>query len=347
MRRGADPSAAARPVEDPRRVRWERLTKLCERLEHDGASALTPAEAREITQLYRAASSDLLEELRRDPDSAASEYLRALAARAHGLLHRGAPPRLVEAMGRFFAREFPRTLRRRFRALLLALAVFLAGATFGAVEMARDPGAGEVLLVLGNRGIDPRKRVEEAEKASTVATVPLQALGGTTFAAWLFEHNSRVAFLAFALGVTGGVGTVLVLFANGAFLGAVAIRYVMSGEGLFLAGWISPHAVLEIPAILIASAAGLIVGRALFAPGLAGRRRALHTAGRDALALVLGATATLLVAGLIEGTVSQVHAPVLPYEAKIGFAIVVGAAYASYLLFAGSRARAGAGDQSP
>jgi uncharacterized membrane protein SpoIIM required for sporulation len=43
----------------------------------------------------------------------------------------------------------------------------------------------------------------------------------------------------------------------------------------------------------------------------------------------------LVLAGLIEGTVSQLHAPLLPYPLKLAFAAVVGVAVWSYLVFAG------------
>jgi len=323
--------ADERAVEDPRRPGWVRLEGLLDRLERDGARRLTAGEARETTRLYRAASADLLVELRRDADGAAAEYLRTLVGRAHGMLHRGAPPRVLEAVAWFFVSDFPATTRRHVRAVLLAALIFVAGGVYGGVAITLDPAAGEVLLVLGNRGVDPHRRVVDAEKESAKSGAPEEALQGTQLAGWLFQNNTRVTFLEFALAVTGGVGTGLVVFANGAFLGAVAAKYLAAGEGLFLAAWIGPHGVLEIPAVLLGAAAAFIVGKALYAPGLAGRAQALHTAGRDALTLLLGATATLIVAGLIEGTVSQMHEPLVPYPAKIAFAAVVGSAYFAYL----------------
>ncbi len=315
--------------EDPRQERWGRLTRLLDRLEFGGAKRLRSESARELAALYRAASSDLLEEVRRDPDSATTEYLRALVGRGHGLLYRGTPPRIWPAVKRFFARDFPEVVRRRVRAVLLAALVFLAGLTYGAVSMASDPGAGEVLLPFGHRYVDPRDRVAEEERSRV--PVGLTALGGTTFAARLMTHNSSVTYIAFALAVTGGIGTVLMIFANGAYLGAVGADYVGAGQGQFLLAWVGPHGVLEIPAMLLGAAAGLILARALFAPGLGGRARALEAAGKDALLLLLGATATLVLAGIIEGTFSQMHEPLIAYEAKIAFAAVLGSLYTFYL----------------
>lgn len=332
-------------------MRWQRLADLLQRIEAHGAQSITAAEARETTQLHRAASADLLAELRRDPDARTTEYLRSLVARAHGMLHRGAPPRVLAAVGRFFARDFPETVRRRIRPVLLATLIFLAGSVFGAIALSLDPGTGEVLLVLGNRGLDPRERVRHAEKESTPAALPDHALGGAHFAGELFQNNAKVTFLEFALAATGGIGTALLLFANGAYLGAVALKYLAAGEGLFLVAWIGPHGVLEIPAILLGGGAAFLVAKALFIPGLAGRSQALRECGRDALTILLGATATLLVAGLIEGTFSQMHEPLVPYPLKIAFAAVVGSAYALYLFVAWpdvlARRRASAGRAHP
>ena len=61
---------------DPRRGRWDRLSSLLDSIELRSASALSTESARELAALYRATSSDLLEEVRRDADSATAEYLR-------------------------------------------------------------------------------------------------------------------------------------------------------------------------------------------------------------------------------------------------------------------------------
>jgi uncharacterized membrane protein SpoIIM required for sporulation len=314
---------------DPRQARWARLTTLLDRLEQRGAKMLEPDDARELTGLYRAASSDLLEEVRRDPDSATAEYLRSLVGRGHGFLHQGTSPRIGAAIARFFARDFPEVVRRRVRAIAVATIIFLAGALYGAVAMSSDPGAGEVLLPFGHRYDHPSARVARDETAAI--PVAATAVSGTTFAAQLMTHNSRVTYLAFALAVTGGIATVLLIFANGAYLGAVGANYTAAGEGQFFVAWVGPHGVVEIPAMLLGAAAGLILARALFAPGLMGRAKALEVAGKDALLLLLGATATLVIAGVVEGTFSQVHEPNISYEAKIAFAAVLGGLYLFYL----------------
>jgi hypothetical protein len=53
---------------------------------------------------------------------------------------------------------------------------------------------------------------------------------------------------------------------------------------------------------------------------------------------VLGGMPILVLAGLIEGTISQIHEPTLPYAAKLVFAAIVGSAVYYYLLTAGKDA---------
>ena len=43
-------------------------------------------------------------------------------------------------------------------------------------------------------------------------------------------HNTKVSILTLALGLTWGVGTLIMLFYNGVILGAVALDYVLAGE---------------------------------------------------------------------------------------------------------------------
>ena len=67
--------------------------------------------------------------------------------------------------------------------------------------------------------------------------------------------------------MTWGVGTILMLFYNGIMLGGVAVDYIRAGQTKFLLGWLMPHGVVEIPAILIAGQAGLLLALALIGWG--------------------------------------------------------------------------------
>jgi uncharacterized membrane protein SpoIIM required for sporulation len=145
-------------------------------------------------------------------------------------------------------------------------------------------------------------------------------VGKSRFSAELMRNNISVTFRAMALGMTWGLGTILLLFYNGVVLGAVAFDYIADGQTVFLLGWLLPHGSVEIPAILLGGQAGLVLGRALIGWGTPDSLRTRFRKVTPDLATIAGGAALILVwAGIIEAFFSQYHEPVLPYWVKILF----------------------------
>jgi uncharacterized membrane protein SpoIIM required for sporulation len=103
----------------------------------------------------------------------------------------------------------------------------------------------------------------------------------------------------------------------------VAVDYVLAGESTFLLGWLLPHGAIEIPAILLAGQAGIVLAGALIGWGkpIALRAR-LRNISNDLVTLICGVALMLVWAGIIEAFFSQYHEPVLPYSFKIAFGCV-------------------------
>src|SRR5262249_31363866 len=142
-----------------------------------------------------------------------------------------------------------------------------------------------VLMPYSHLMQDPAKRVAQEEKAAGDRLSGQKA----SFSTFLMTHNIRVSVFTLALGMTWGVGTILMLFYNGIILGAVALDYVRAGQTKFLLGWLMPHGVIEIPAVLIAGQAGFILAAALIGWG---RRvplqERLREVSRDIVTLIFG-----------------------------------------------------------
>jgi uncharacterized membrane protein SpoIIM required for sporulation len=127
-------------------------------------------------------------------------------------------------------------------------------------------------------------------------------------------HNTKVAILTLALGLTWGIGTLIMLFYNGIILGAVAVDYAMAGQTSFLLGWLLPHGAVEIPAILLAGQAGIVLAGALIGWGKPiSLRMRLRKISNDLVTLISGVALMLVWAGIIEAFFSQYHEPVMPY----------------------------------
>jgi len=136
-------------------------------------------------------------------------------------------------------------------------------------------------------------------------------------------HNIKVSIFTLAMGMTWGAGTMILLFYNGIMIGAIAVDYVRAGQTKFLLGWLLPHGAVEIPAILIAGQAGLMLALALIGWGKRIPLRArFREISQDLVTLIFGVGLLLVWAGFVEAFLSQYHEPVIPYMAKIAFGIV-------------------------
>jgi uncharacterized membrane protein SpoIIM required for sporulation len=276
-------------------------------------------EVQRFHQLYEQTAADLarITTFAAEPDT--RRYLENLVARAYGEIHETREKQRRFFPLKWFFHTLPQTFRRHVRAFHLSLAITIAGCAFGGLAIAFDPDSKPVLMPFQHLQQDPAKRVAEEEKASR------DRLAGykTSFSAQLMTHNTKVSIFTMALGMTWGVGTILMLFYNGVILGAVAVDYIRAGQTKFLFGWLMPHGVIEIPAILIAGQAGLILALALIGWG---KRTPLRTRLRevsgDVTTLIFGVGLMLIWAGFIEAFLSQYHEPVIPYEVKIAFGCV-------------------------
>ena len=77
---------------------------------------------------------------------------------------------------------------------------------------------------------------------------------------------------------------------------------------------------VEIPAILVAGQAGLLLAGALIGWGKRiPLRSRLRSISPDVMNLTFGFAAMLVWAGIVEAFLSQYHEPVIPYSAKIAF----------------------------
>ena len=314
-----------------RRAEWEELEELLARVEGQSLAALDIDGARRFGKLYRSVSSDLIRARTELVDASVTDYLNDLVARSYAQIHAGTGQRGKKLVA-FFVEEFPRLFRAEWRVIALSAGLLFAGGGVGAAAVGLDSDALGVLIPEQHQAFTPDERIaRDAERGAHSGNQAAQ------FSSFLFTHNIKVSFLVFAFGITFGIGTVSMLFFNGVPLGALAMQYHEAGQDLFFWAWILPHGIPELTSIFVAGGAGLILARGLLLPGRRRRRDALVHEARRAVRLVVGVMPVLVLAGLIEGTISQLHAPLVPYVVKIAFALLVGAGLYGWLIFAGRR----------
>ncbi len=335
--------APAAPVEQIRSARfraereagWQRLDALVKRAEKSGAKALSYEEALELASLYRQAMNALSVARAISMDRALLTYLDALCARAYLVVY--APQ---ESLGGLFTRlithGIPQAVRRSGPALLIGFLAMILGGVLGAVLYDLDRSWFYTFVPGGLAdGRTPEASAEYLR--STLFDGGGQGDDLSTFATFLFSHNTQVAILTFALGVFVTLPSFLLTFYNGLLLGAFWRMFDEKGLGYELTGWLSIHGVTEIAAICVACAGGAQLGLAILQPGDLTRRAALRHRGRDAVKLMLLAALMLVAAAVLEGFFRQT---VQSTGARLAIGWGIGALWVLWLGLSG-RERAG------
>jgi uncharacterized membrane protein SpoIIM required for sporulation len=309
---------------------WDELQTVLHGIETEPERRMPLPEIQRLHYLYERCSADLarLDTFATEPRVRA--FLESLVSRAYTEIHETRAPFRIRWKPLLLA--FPRAFRRHLGAFRLAAAVTLLGCAFGWFVIRQDPQAKAVLMPFPGLMTTPAERVAKEESAKADRLKGAKA----TFSAELMTNNIRVTVLAMAAGISWGAGTLIVLFFNGVILGAVAADYLAGGQATFLAGWLLPHGSIEIPAILLGGQAGFILAGALIGWGSPhSRSERFRAVAHDLIAIVAGAAAMLVWAGLVEAFISQYHQPVIPYSLKIGFGVCELLALAAFLGWAG------------
>jgi uncharacterized membrane protein SpoIIM required for sporulation len=302
------------------RPHWQELEKALDGIDDSTVDLGDLKQSRRVLTLFERACSDLGRIGGANAEPELRTYLETLVARGYAEIHSvQADVRRFRPM-HWLLRIFPATVRRQAWGLWLSIALTVVGALIGGLLVAIQPDAMESLSPFAHTvEMTPSQRVAMEEDTEARHWDHLDG-AKSQFSAHLMSNNIAVSINTMALGLTWGVGTVILLFYNGVILGAVAVDYILDGQLVFLLGWLLPHGTIEIPAILLAGQAGFVIARAMIGWGT---REGLRTRMRlvvPDLATLIGGVAVMLVwAGFVEAFMSQYHSPVLPYWIKIAF----------------------------
>jgi uncharacterized membrane protein SpoIIM required for sporulation len=305
-----------------------------------GLASLSTEELRDFPRLYRFASSLFARLETRGDDPATLEKVRGLIGGAHAVLYRDhgeVPASLWRRLWRLYLVDAPRALRAEWRLLCCSLALFYGLALVSYLAVTRR-------LELAFTLFDPSAVASEIAQLRALApgesfrgnfTFGLGESPGTAGA--IMAHNIGVSLLFFGAALVPPL-YVYVLATNGLMLGTytgVAAHWDQAGS---ISSILWCHGTLELQAIVLAGLAGLVLVRAIAAPGFWSRTHAMRLESHRALLILAPMVPMLILAGLIEGFIS----PHAPFAARIAVAVSTGAAFLYWLLFAGRQQSAGA-----
>ena len=284
--------------------------------------------------LYRAACEHLAIAESRSYPVWLIERLEALTSRGHQLIYRQADFG-IDKLRRLFAVDFPSRGARPSPAGADRPRSSFAGPllVIGVLALSRSE-PGPLAARRGARSSSTRRCTATRTGRSAAATpTPTGRMFG-----FYIRHNIGIAFQCFAGGLFFGVGSLFVLAFNGAAIGSVAGYLTWRGFGANFYSFVITHGAFELTGIVLAGAAGLILGHALLVPGRRSRLAALEHAARRAIVIVYGMTAMFVIAAALEAFWSS--ARWVPAPVKFGVGAACWIAVIAYFLFQGRPRRA-------
>ena len=271
---------------------WKRLTFLCDRADAT-IKNLKPEELHEFVRLYRRVSADLALVRTKSTNLQLIDFLNDLTGRAYASLYRAPRKPFFKALIDTAA-HCAQTVRR-CRAFVYASAIlFFGSAALSFLLMEFVPDTRDYFVPPQAKTLfESWKEGEFEERGGS------ESLGMTGFYA---INNPLVSILTGSIAAsTFGIFTAERMYENGALLGALSYEMNTVGKLGFLWASVLPHGVPELSGIVMAGAAGFVMGWALINPGRRKRGEALRDAGRDAVVLLGTGVILMFIAAPIEG----------------------------------------------
>jgi uncharacterized membrane protein SpoIIM required for sporulation len=271
--------------------KWEAL----EQAIISGKSLLKPDE---LADFFIQLTDDLGYAKTHFPQSNTTIYLNNLTAKVHQAIYRNKKEDKGRLL-RFWRYELPQVMYESQKPLLYSFLVFLTACLIGAVSAAHDESF--VRLILGDSYVN--MTLENIDRGDPMAVYKSMGRGDMFFA--ITVNNIKVSFMAFSMGVLLSLGTGFVLLQNGIMLGAFQYFFYQQGFLLpsFLTIWI--HGTIEIASIIIAGAAGLVMGNSILFPGTYPRMESFKKGAKKGLKIVIGLVPLFIIAGFLESFVTR------------------------------------------
>ncbi|MBS1911911.1 MAG: stage II sporulation protein M [Bacteroidetes bacterium] len=252
----------------------------------------------QLADLFIQLTDDLSYARTHYPQSNTTSYLNGLTSKVHQAIYRNRKERGSRFVT-FWRRELPEIMIHARRELIYAVVIFGISIVIGVFSTANDTNFAR--LILGDGYVS--MTIDNIKNGKPMGVYDRE--DGTHMFMAITTNNVKVSFYAFASGIVLGIFTAYILFYNGVMIGVfhtLLYQYDVSLENQ-LSVWI--HGTLEISAIVIAGAAGLVIGRSILFPKTYSRKDSLQRGARIGVKMVIGLVPIFITAGFLESFVTR------------------------------------------
>ncbi len=309
--------------------RWKSFKRIIQELKKASSKRSKHVKIETLPEKYRQICYHYAISLNRQYSPALVTYLHNLVLSGHKLIYRSRPAWLSRLL-LFVLFIFPTSIRKNIIYVLIATAFFIIPALFSGFSCYHNHDL--IYSIMSKHSVDEMEYMYNPDNKKTGRSESRGSDSNLAMFGFYIKNNIGIGFRTFAGGMLAGAGSVFFLVYNGLILGSVAgyltkLKYINT-----FWPFVSGHGSFELTAIVISGAAGLMIGKAIIAPGQYTRSYALKHMAKKSLVLVSGAALMLLIAAFIEAFWSSGTQPISIKYLVAAFLWVI---VFSYFIFAG------------
>jgi uncharacterized membrane protein SpoIIM required for sporulation len=201
----------------------------------------------------------------------------------------------------FWKYDLPLTFRKHHGTLLFSFIVFMLFFLFGFFAAEQDGNFGR--SVLGDDYVRMTKRnIGNGNPFGVYES-------GNPILSWLYImiNNIRVSTIAFTTGIFCGIPSLYKLCETAVMVGVFDQMFASQGFGIDFWLVVFVHGTLEITAIIVAVAAGIVMGKSFLFPGTIKRLDAFKQGAKDGVKMVIGLMPVFALAAFFEGFITRLY----------------------------------------
>ncbi len=244
------------------------------------------------------------------PSSKVTQFINSLAAKIYLGIYKNRKEE-SNRFARFWKADLPLTIRKHHGIIFILFLLFCIFFSIGFFSAKNDPQF--VREMLGDGYVDMTE--ENIEKGNPFGIYQ----SGTSIVVWLgiFFHNMIICLTYFAKGIFLGIFTIISLLKFAVIVGSFDYMFASKGLGEMFILTVFIHGTLELAGVILAAAAGVILGKSFLFPGTISRIESLKQGAKDGLKIIVGIIPVMMIAAFFEGFVTR-H-----YRMHIAFSLTI------------------------
>lgn len=272
------------------RLKWETL--------EDSLDKGTSVSPDELCELFIQLTDDLSYARTFYPESKTTQYLNQLSIRIHREIYKNKKEKKSRFVT-FWKTELPLVMASHQKPLLISFLTFFLAFAAGWLSSSID--SQYVYLMFGNTYVNTTLENIESGKPMDI----YGSMSETPMFIYIAANNIFVSFKYFIFGFFFSVGSLFFLFSEGLRIGAFFQLFYSKNvlAHAMTAVWI--HGTIEISVIIVACAAGVVVGNSIVFPGTYARSVSLIRGMKDGIKIIIGLVPCFVLAALLEGFVTR------------------------------------------